>query len=148
MKVFRYTLTIKFGDFKNTREAITLIACICMLVGTFCTHLILYKCKVLFFCIQATPNAYRQINEQLHTFYVALRISLELRRDNNSIMWFWVLVIFAVGGAILGSMSNEENGALSGCLTGLFTGGSCLAQIFIGGIVIMALLMLFGALFG
>lgn len=62
-------------------------------------------------------------------------------------MWFWVLVIFAVGGAILGAMSDDKDGALGGCLTGLFAGGSCLAQIFIGGIVILALLMLFGALF-
>lgn len=62
-------------------------------------------------------------------------------------MWFWILVIFAVGGAILGAMSDEKDGALGGCLAGLLTGGSCLAQIFIGGIVILALLMLFGALF-
>lgn len=63
-------------------------------------------------------------------------------------MWFWVLVVFAVGGAILGAMSDEKDGALSGCLTGLFAGGSCLAQIFIGGVVIIAMIMLFGALFG
>jgi hypothetical protein len=63
-------------------------------------------------------------------------------------MWFWILVIFAVGGAILGAMSGEKDGALGGCLTGLFTGGSCLARIFIWGISIFILLWLFGALFG
>nr|DAM26431.1 MAG TPA: hypothetical protein [Caudoviricetes sp.] len=28
------------------------------------------RCGVLFICLQATPNAYRQINEQLHTFFL------------------------------------------------------------------------------
>ena len=74
MKVFRYTLAIKFGDFKNTREAITLISCICMYVGTFCVYSILCKCGVLFICVRATPNAYRQINEQLHTFFILLTV--------------------------------------------------------------------------
>ena len=66
----------------------------------------------------------------------------------QTIMWIWILVIFAVGGAILGALSNEKDGALGGCLTGLFTGGSCLTQIFIWGLSILFVLWLFGALFG
>ena len=67
-------------------------------------------------------------------------------------MWFWVLVAFAVGGAILGFLGSdkgEENeGALGGCLTGLFAGGSCLFRILLAGLCIMFVLWLFGALFG
>lgn len=63
-------------------------------------------------------------------------------------MWIWILIIFAVGGAILGAMSGEKDGALGGCLTGLFAGGSCLVRIFIWGISILILFWLFGALFG
>ena len=38
-------------------------------VGTFCAYPILYECGVLFICVRATPNAYCQINERLHTFF-------------------------------------------------------------------------------
>lgn len=65
-------------------------------------------------------------------------------------MWIWVLVIFAVGGAILGFLSSdgEGDGALGGCLAGLFTGGSCLVQIFISGLILFFTIWLFGFLFG
>lgn len=53
----------------QAQGAITLIACICMFVGMFCAHSILCKCGVLFICARATPNAYHQINERLHTFF-------------------------------------------------------------------------------
>jgi hypothetical protein len=63
-------------------------------------------------------------------------------------MWIWVLVIFAIAGAILGALSGDKDGAAGGCLAGLFTGGSCLMQIFIWGISFLILAWLFGALFG
>jgi hypothetical protein len=64
-------------------------------------------------------------------------------------MWIWILIIFAVGGAIIGALSDDkEGGALGGCLAGLFTGGSCLVQILIAGLSIFIVLWLFGALFG
>ena len=39
-------------------------------VGTLRARPILYKCGVLFICTWATPNAYHQINERLHTFFL------------------------------------------------------------------------------
>lgn len=70
------------------------------------------------------------------------------RHEGKNIMWFWVLVIFAIGGAILGALSGDKDGAMGGCLTGLFTGGSCLVQILIGGLSILFVIWLFGVLFG
>jgi hypothetical protein len=63
-------------------------------------------------------------------------------------MWIWILIIFGVVGMILGAMSDEKDGALGGCLAGLFTGGSCLVQILIGALGIIVILWLFGAIFG
>ena len=48
----------------------------------------------------------------------------------------------------LGAMSDEKDGALGGCLAGLFTGGFCLLQIPIGALGIIVKLWLFGAMFG
>ena len=39
-------------------------------VGTLCARSILYRCGVLFIFVEATPNAYFQINEHLHTFFI------------------------------------------------------------------------------
>ena len=74
-------MTIKFGDFKRTRDAITLIACIGMRWHVLCP-IILYKCGVLFICSRVTPNAYRQINERLHTFSF-LKPQGSLRRKSH-----------------------------------------------------------------
>jgi hypothetical protein len=63
-------------------------------------------------------------------------------------MWIWILVIFAIGGAILGAMSDEEGGALGGCLAGLFAGGSCLVRLLITGLSILFILWICGAIFG
>ena len=64
-------------------------------------------------------------------------------------MWILlILVVFAIGGAILGALSDDKDGASNGCLAGLFTGGSCLVQIFIGGISILITIWLFGLIFG
>lgn len=64
-------------------------------------------------------------------------------------MWiFLILLVFAIGGAILGALSGDKEGAASGCLAGLFTGGSCLVQIFIAGISIFITIWLFGLIFG
>ena len=63
-------------------------------------------------------------------------------------MWFWVLVIFAVVGAIIGAMTSDQGGATEGFFAGLFAGGSCLFQILIGGLSIFFLIWLFGVLFG
>lgn len=66
-------------------------------------------------------------------------------------MWIWILIIFAVGGAILGALSDDNKsgeGALGGCLAGLFTGGSCLVQLLIAGLGILLTIWLFGAIFG
>ena len=66
----------------------------------------------------------------------------------NIIMWIWILIIFAVGGAILGALSDDKDGAMGGCLAGLFTGGGCLVEILIAGLSIFFIIWLFGALFG
>ena len=63
-------------------------------------------------------------------------------------MWIWILVIFAVVGAILGAVANGKEGAVGGCLAGLFTGGSCLLRILIVGLSILLIIWLFGVLFG
>jgi hypothetical protein len=63
-------------------------------------------------------------------------------------MWIWVLIIFAIVGAILGALSDDKDGAAGGCLAGLFAGGGCLVQILIGGLSILFVIWLFGVLFG
>lgn len=49
---------------------------------------------------------------------------------------------------ILGAMSDENGGAMAGCLAGLFTGGSCLVRLLIAALGIIVTLWLFGAIFG
>ena len=61
----------KCGSFQCTRITNAYITCI----GMLCRHVlcllhILYRCGVLFIFVGATPNAYLQINEHLHTFFI------------------------------------------------------------------------------
>jgi hypothetical protein len=63
-------------------------------------------------------------------------------------MWVWILVIFAVVGAIIGAAANGKEGAVGGCLAGLFTGSSCLVKIIIAGLSILLVIWLFGVLLG
>ena len=78
MKVFRFLLAKKSGKFqeyKDKRNAhfLYLYALLAHSVPTP----ILYKCGVLFICSRATPNAYYQINERLHTFYFIYLVTQE-----------------------------------------------------------------------
>ncbi len=119
-----------------------------------CTALIgfshIHWCGLLFYPYrrQCEKPDFRIKQYSSHTFFVYPLSSGNWGAITQTIMWIWILVIFAVGGAILGALSNEKDGALGGCLTGLFTGGSCLTQIFIWGLSILFVLWLFGALFG
>ena len=52
-------------------------------VGTLRAYPILYKCGVLFICTWAPPNAYHQINEQLHTFFFVITAHSGLMGKHN-----------------------------------------------------------------
>ena len=68
-------MTIKFGDFKNTRVCNDThrLYLVCNIVRS--ARDILYRCGVLFICVRATPNAYCQINGRLHTFCILLPVT-------------------------------------------------------------------------
>lgn len=65
-------------------------------------------------------------------------------------MWFWIIIIAIVIGAIIGFINDDENG--SGAAEGAMAGGcmaaGCIGRIAIAAIAILAILWLFGALFG
>ena len=67
-------------------------------------------------------------------------------------MWFWLIVIAVVVGAIWGAISSdkgeEKAGAFSGAVAGGMGCGYILFQILIWGLGIMIMLWLFGAIFG
>lgn len=61
-------------------------------------------------------------------------------------MWIWILLIFIIGGAILGALSDDGDGkgCLVGALAGLFEGGSCLFQLFLLFLAILFACWIFG----
>ncbi len=66
-------------------------------------------------------------------------------------MWFTILIIAIIIGAIIGFISSEDDEKGSGCMAGAFTGGmGCgylLLQIFLAGLFILGIIWLFGVLF-
>lgn len=67
-------------------------------------------------------------------------------------MWLTVLIIAIIIGAAIGFFSSNDGergaGALGGAIAGGVGCGHVLFQIFIYGIIILAFIWLFGALFG
>ena len=65
-------------------------------------------------------------------------------------MWFWVIVIAVVIGAIIGFLNSdgEGGGAAEGAMAGGCLAASCITRIAIAAISILLILWLFGALFG
>ncbi len=61
-------------------------------------------------------------------------------------MWIWIIIIFVVGGAILGFISSEGEGkgCLFGAFAGLLEGGSCLLQLFFVFLVVALACWIFG----
>ncbi|MBE6307094.1 MAG: hypothetical protein E7084_05505 [Bacteroidales bacterium] len=65
-------------------------------------------------------------------------------------MWFWIIVIAAIIGAIIGYINDngKEGGAAAGGCMGAMFAGNCLFQLAITAISIIAVIWLFGAIFG
>ena len=67
-------------------------------------------------------------------------------------MWFTILIIAIVIGGIIGAITSNDDEKGAGCLTGAAAGGVgwgyVLFHILIFGLIIMAFIWLFGALFG
>ncbi|MBQ9884047.1 MAG: hypothetical protein IJM43_06285 [Bacteroidaceae bacterium] len=67
-------------------------------------------------------------------------------------MWFTLLIIAIIIGAIVGFFSSKDGergeGAIGGAVAGGMGCGYILIRIFIFGIIILGALWLFGALFG
>jgi len=67
-------------------------------------------------------------------------------------MWLIILIIAIIVGAAIGFFSSNDGergaGALGGAIAGGVGCGHVLFQIFIFGIIILAFIWLFGALFG
>lgn len=66
-------------------------------------------------------------------------------------MWFWIIVIACVIGAIIG-MVNSDSDAAEGAASGAFAGGclavGCLARLAIAALAIFLVIWLFGLIFG
>ena len=65
-------------------------------------------------------------------------------------MWFWIIVIAAIIGALwgyFGGNGDEGSAAAGGCMGALFA-GNCLLQLAITAISIIAVIWLFGVIFG
>jgi len=62
-------------------------------------------------------------------------------------MWIWILILFIVGGAILGILKSdsgkETEGCLFGAFSGLMEGGGCLLYLLLMLIFLIALMWLF-----
>ena len=62
-------------------------------------------------------------------------------------MWIWILIIFVVGGALIGFLTSDDEkrgeGCLGGALAGLFQGGGCLIQLLIYLLMIMLAIWIF-----
>lgn len=67
-------------------------------------------------------------------------------------MWIWVIIAFAVIGAIIGFLGSDKDSkgedAVGGAMAGGCAGGYCLLQIAIGALGIFFIIWLFGLLFG
>ena len=67
-------------------------------------------------------------------------------------MWLTILIIAIIIGAVIGFLGSNDgergSGALGGAIAGGIGCGHVLLQIFIFGIIILAFIWLFGALFG
>lgn len=61
-------------------------------------------------------------------------------------MWFWILLAFVIGGAILGAISDDGNGegCMLGALAGLMEGGGCLLQLFFLFVMFLIACWIFG----
>lgn len=65
-------------------------------------------------------------------------------------MWFWIIIVIAAVGAIIGYCSSEKDkgsGALGGALAGGLGCGYVIFQIFIWGVGVLVLIWLFNLLF-
>ncbi len=65
-------------------------------------------------------------------------------------MWFWIIVIAAIIGAVISYITEngkEGSAAAGGCMGALFA-GNCLLQLAITAISIIAVIWLFGVIFG
>lgn len=65
-------------------------------------------------------------------------------------MWIWIIIIAAVIGAIWGSINDDgkgEGAAAGGC-AGAMLAGNCLFRLAITAISIIAVIWLFGVIFG
>lgn len=67
-------------------------------------------------------------------------------------MWFVILIVAIIIGAIIGGLSSDKGETGAGAMTGAIAGGlGCgyvLLQIFLWGLGICAVIWLFGVLFG
>ena len=59
-----------------------------------------------------------------------------------------IIVAAAVIGGIFGIFSGEKDGAATGAIGGAYVAGSCLFQLLITGLVIMAAIWVFSLVFG
>lgn len=67
-------------------------------------------------------------------------------------MWFTILIIAIIIGAVIGFLGSNDgergSGAVDGAIASGMGCGYLLLQIFLAGLVIFAIIWLFGALFG
>lgn len=65
-------------------------------------------------------------------------------------MWFWIIVIAAIIGALWGYFSGngDEGGAAAGGCMGAMFAGSCLFRLAITALCIIGIIWLFGVIFG
>jgi hypothetical protein len=93
-------------------------------------------------------KAGKRPSRKLPSFFVQnLMPNLERRRRVVCYMWIWILIVFVVGGAILGILKSdsgkETEGSLFGAFSGLMEGGGCLLYLLLMLILLIAFFWLF-----
>ena len=96
------------------------------------------------------PDCRVSINTVLTLFACnTFKVPMEDEGQSYIIMWFWIIVIAVVIGAIIGfAQDGKGEDATTGALAGGCMAAGCLVRLAIAALGILVVLRLFGVLFG
>lgn len=96
------------------------------------------------------PDCRVSINTVLTLFaFNNFKVPMEDEGQSYIIMWFWIIVIAVVIGAIIGfAQDGKGEDAAAGAFTGGCMAAGCLVRLAMAALGILVVLWLFGVLFG